>query len=161
MIVISDTSCIGYLIIIDKLSLLRQNFTNIIIPLSVHKEVLPLSAKYDLTKYLNANWISIKEITNYELYKNLLKEVDEGESEAMVLSKELSADLLLIDERKGTLIARSMGINTIGLIGVLLLSKKKKLIKNIKSLLDELIANTTFRIDKNIYNNVLKAANEQ
>ncbi len=125
MIVISDTSCIGYLIIIDKHSLLQQNFTDIIIPLSVHKEVLPLSAKYDLTKYLNANWISIKEITNYELYKNLLKEVDEGESEAMVLSKELNADLLLIDERKGTLIARSTGINTIGLIGVYFYRKRK------------------------------------
>jgi predicted nucleic acid-binding protein len=54
-----------------------------------------------------------------------------------------------------------MGINTIGLIGVLLLSKKKKLIKNIKSFLDELIANTTFRIDKKVYKNVLKEANEQ
>ncbi len=56
MIVISDTSCIGYLIIIDKLTLLQQNFTNIIIPPSVHKEILSLSAKFDLTKYLNANW---------------------------------------------------------------------------------------------------------
>ena len=54
-----------------------------------------------------------------------------------------------------------MGIKTIGLLGVLLLSKRKKLIKDVKSFLDELIVNTTFRIDKKIYDNVLKEANEQ
>ena len=100
MIVISDTSCVGYLIIIDRLTLLQQNFNNIIIPSSVHREILALSGNYDLISYLNADWISIKEIANHELYKNLLKEVDEGESEAIVLSKEVNADLLLIDERK-------------------------------------------------------------
>jgi predicted nucleic acid-binding protein len=161
MIVISDTSCIGYLIIIDKLFLLHKNFTEIIIPSSVHKEILQLSGKQNLSNYLNSTWVSIREIKNHQLYKDLLKQVDEGESEAIVLSKEINADLLLIDERKGTALARSMGINTIGLLGVLLLSKKKNLISNVKSFLDELIANTTFRIDKKVYNNVLKEANEQ
>lgn len=127
MIVISDTSCIGYLILINRLVLLKQNFSSIIIPPSVHKEILQLSANHDLGIYNNADWISIREINDHELYEDLLKQVDEGESEAIVLSKEINADLWLIDERKGTLLARSMGINTIGLLGVLLLSKRKNL----------------------------------
>ena len=145
MIVISDTSCIGYLIIIDKIFLLRDNFSKIFIPQIVHKEILQLSEKYDLSKYLHSDWISINTIKNTNLYNELLKKVDEGESEAIVLSQEIHADLLLIDERKGTEIARSFGIRTIGLLGVLLLSKQKKLIPLVQPILDELIANTTFR----------------
>ncbi|MEO8861871.1 MAG: DUF3368 domain-containing protein [Ginsengibacter sp.] len=159
MIVISDTSCIGYLIIIDKLFLLQNNFSEVTVPDAVHKEILQLSG-YNLSKYLSADWISFRQITNLQLYKDLLKEVDEGESEAIVLAKEISADLLLIDERKGTLIARSLGIKTIGLLGVLLLSKDKNIIPFVQPVLDELIATTTFRIDKNLYTNVLKQANE-
>ena len=53
MIVISDTSCIGYLIIIDKLFLLKDNFSEIIIPQTVHKEILQLSSQYDLSEYLH------------------------------------------------------------------------------------------------------------
>ena len=155
MIVVSDTSCIGYLIIIDKLFLLQNNFSEVTVTEVVHKEILQLSG-YNLSKYLAANWISSRQITNHQLYNDLLKVVDEGESEAIVLTKEISADLLLIDERKGTLIARSLGIKTIGLLGVLLLSKDKKIIPLVQPALDELIASTTFRIDKNLYTNVLK-----
>ena len=161
MMVISDTSCIGYLIIIDKLLLLKENFSKIIIPETVHKEILQLSSKYNLNKYLKSEWITSMTITNYKLYKELLNKVDEGESEAIVLSQEIHADLLLIDERKGTQLARSLGIKTLGLLGVLLLSKEKQIIPLVKPILDELIANTTFRIDKILYTNVLKQANEQ
>jgi predicted nucleic acid-binding protein len=158
MIVVSDTSCIGYLIIINKLFLLKENFSNIIVPQIVHKEILQLSNKYNLTKYLSADWITSLAITNESLYNELLKQVDEGESEAIVLSKEINAGLLLIDERKGTLLARSMGIKTIGLLGVLLLSKGKKIISFVQPILDELITNTTFRIDKNLYKNVFETS---
>ena len=160
MIVISDTSCIGYLIIIDKLFLLKDNFSEIIIPQKVHNEVLQLSAKYNLHKYLSSDWININTIVNNKLYNELLNQVDEGEAEAIVLSHEMSADLLLIDERKGALLARSLGIKTVGLIGVLLLSKEKKIIPLVKPFLDELISNTTFRINNILYQNVLKQANE-
>ncbi|HEY9342662.1 MAG TPA: DUF3368 domain-containing protein [Hanamia sp.] len=160
MIVISDTSCIGYLIIIDKLFLLKDNFSEIIIPQKVHNEVLQLSAKYNLHKYLSSDWININTIVNNKLYNELLNQVDEGEAEAIVLSHEMSADLLLIDERKGALLARSLGIKTVGLLGVLLLSKEKKIIPLVKPFLDELISNTTFRINNILYQNVLKQANE-
>ncbi|MEO6949920.1 MAG: DUF3368 domain-containing protein [Ginsengibacter sp.] len=161
MMVISDTSCIGYLIIIDKLQLLKNNFSEIIVPDIVNKKILQLSSRYNLAKYLNAEWIKSLSISNTTLYRELLNQVDEGESEAIVLSKEINADLLSVDERKGTLLARSLGIKTIGLLGVLLLSKEKKIINLAKPILDELITNTTFRIDKNLYTNVLKQANEQ
>ncbi len=70
MIVISDTSCIGYLIIIDKLFLLQNNFSEVTVPVAVHKEILQLSG-YNLSKYLSADWISSRQITNLQLYNDL------------------------------------------------------------------------------------------
>jgi uncharacterized protein len=160
MIVISDTSCIGYLIIIDKLSLLKDNFSKIIIPETVHKEILQLSSKYNLREYLHSNWINVNRITNKKLFNELLQKVDEGESEAIVLSQEIHADLLLIDERKGTEIARSLGIKTIGLLGVLLLAKERKIIPLVQPILEELTKNIIFRINKILYKNILQEANE-
>ncbi len=160
MIVISDTSCTGYLIIINKLFLLKNNFSKIIIPQIVHKEILQLSSQYDLSEYLHSNWISVNTISNNKLFLELRKKVDDGQSEAIVLSKEIHADLLLIDERKGTELARSLGIKTIGLLGVLLLSKKKKIIPLVRPVLEELMTNTTFRINQTLYTNILQEANE-
>jgi hypothetical protein len=122
---------------------------------------LQLSSKYNLNKYLNADWIKRRSIKNIQLQQQLLTTVDEGESEAIVLAKEIHADLLMIDERKGTSLPRSLGIKTIGLLGVLLLSKEKKIIPFVRPILDQLISRTTFRIDKTLYENVLKQANEQ
>ena len=53
--------------------------------------------------------------------------LDRGESEAIVLAKELHADFLLMDERLGTSTAESMGISTIGLLGVLIKAKEQHL----------------------------------
>ena len=121
MIVISDTSCLGYFIIIDTLFLLKDNFSKIIIPQKVHNEILQRSPKYNLHKYFNSGWININTIT---------------------------------------LLTCSFGIKTVGLPGVSLLSKEKRLIPIVKRFLDELISNTTFKINNILYQNVLKQANE-
>jgi len=77
MIVISDTSCIGYLF--DKLLLLKENFSEIIVAKSVHKKILQLSSKYNVDKYLQADLIKSMPIKNIQLHKQLLNRVDEGE----------------------------------------------------------------------------------
>jgi len=51
----------------------------------------------------------------------LLKQLDPGEAESKVLSIEMEAEMLLIDEKKGRRIATEYGLKISGLIGVLII----------------------------------------
>ena len=62
MIVVSDTSCIGYLLMIDNLRLLKDNFNQIIIPEAVRLELLNLSPKYNVKRFLDERWVEVMSI---------------------------------------------------------------------------------------------------
>ena len=55
-----------------------------------------------------------------------------------------SADLLLMDERKGTEAARSLGLATVAVFGVLLEAKRRGLIDRVLARVDRLIAELRF-----------------
>ena len=86
--------------------------------------------------------------------------MDEGEAEAIVLAKELHADLLIMDETKGRAIAQQEGMSIIGLIGVLTEAKAEGHIVLLKPLLDRLIIEINFRVSPALYQMVLTRAGE-
>lgn len=90
----------------------------------------------------------------------LLKLLDAGESEAIVLAKELNADHLLIDETDGRKIAAQQGLHIIGTAGILLLAKKKNLIHELKPLLNQLTTTGGFWLHEKILTQILKDAGE-
>ena len=65
---------------------------------------------------------------NLEAYVFLDAFADAGETEAMLLYKQLAADKLLIDDKRGRKVAKINQISTIGSLGVLLVAKEKGLI---------------------------------
>ncbi len=161
MIVVSDTSAISNLILIDKLSLLKEVFGEVIIPNKVYSEIIALeSLNINLTEFKSSIFIFTKKISDIELFNKLILNLDDGESEAIVLAKELNADFLLIDEVKGRKVARDFNLKIIGLIGVLLKAKEMKLIPNIKNILDELKINAGFWISEDLYFEILKISDE-
>jgi len=77
----------------------------------------------------------------------------------MSLYFEKNADFLLIDEKKGRLIATYNNINVVGSLGILLLSKQKGFIPFVKPLLHRL-QQSYIRISEELYFKTLDLAGE-
>ena len=95
MIVVSDTSPLSSLAIIDYLSLLQQLYEQVLIPPAVADELARGGEDDDrITRVLSLDWIEVRQPTNLELITMLESDshLDRGEAEAIVLALELSAD---------------------------------------------------------------------
>jgi len=65
--------------------------------------------------------------------------VDRGGAEAIVLALELNADLLLIDYRGARNLAKKLGLQVMGTLGVLALAKYTGSIREVKPVVGGLI----------------------
>ncbi len=139
MIVVSDTSPIANLIQIGRLELLREVFQEVLVPPVVYEEVMELdNFGIDLSDFKQANWIKHHIVHDESMINQLLTELDPGESQAIVLAQEVSADWILIDERVGTKIAENLGLHPIGLVGVLIKAKQKGLLDAVVPVVQEM-----------------------
>ena len=139
-IIISDSTTLISLINIERFELLFKFSEKIIITPSVYSEVIvKKSAKRIIDEYIRLEKVMVTEVSNVQKVKELLIRLDLGESESIVLAEEKNLPLI-IDEKKGKKVALSFGIKSIGLIGILLLYKKKKYLLNeeIITIVDEL-----------------------
>jgi hypothetical protein len=161
MIVVSDASPMINLAIIDQLNLLQKLYGTVVVPQAVYEEIVIEGAgQVGATEVTEADWIKITQSTNRPLLTSLEGELDRGEAEAIVLAFELKADLLLIDERKGRIVANRLGINAIGLLGILVKAKHEGLISTVGLIMDNLKSKAGFWISEELYHYVLQAAGE-
>jgi len=161
MIIVSDTSPILNLAVIGQLHLLPKLYGTVVVPQAVYTEiVIRGTGQIGAMEVAQANWIECKQIANRPLVTSLEGELDIGEAEAIVLAVELKDVLLLIDERKGRIVANRLGVNSIGLLGILIKAKHEGLILAVGLLMDELRAKAGFWIGDDLYNRVLQAAGE-
>src|SRR6266536_3132436 len=123
MLVASNTSPISNLAIIGRLNLLRNQFLEIWIPGAVRSELDQLSqpaALKEIEQALQDGWIKPQALREDKIARLLAATLDPGEAEAIALALELSADLILLDERDGRRAAERAGLRVTGVVGVLL-----------------------------------------
>lgn len=162
MIVISNSSPIINLAAIGQLGLLNKLYEKVIIPPAVHHEITVKGAgQAGAAEIEKLKWLEVKSISNQTLVQALRMELDDGESEAISLAVELNANLLLIDERRGRAVANRFGLPYIGLMGVIIEARQKRLIQAVKPLVDDLISKAGFWISQKLYSRVLEEAGEQ
>lgn len=160
MVIVSDTTPLSNLLQINRLSLLREIYNEVLIPPAVFDELSALPAKgISILPIIDANWIKVSIPHDQVIVQGLAKELDIGEAEAIALAIEKSAALLLIDEKQGRLIAEKHQLSIIGTLGVLLKAKQMGLIGKVKPELDNLMA-INFWIGQNLYDRILNLSNE-
>ena len=112
MIVVSDTTPLISLLKINQLDLLEKLFGEVLIPEAVFNE-LTVDERFQLEAKVirQKEFIAVKPVNNLESVSILKRAtgLDQGESEAIILTDELKADLLLMDEAKGRTVSFQMG----------------------------------------------------
>ena len=154
--IISDSSPLIALAKIGRFELLRDLFKDIYITKAVHREVV-VSGKAkpgekEVTQGIKNRWIKVLEVNEREPYALLL---GEGEGETIALAKERQATLVIMDDRKGHILAKALGITVIGTLGVILLAYKLDRISRVKNELDNLRANGFWFSDR-LYKELIK-----
>lgn len=161
MIIISDTSPINNLAAINQLHLLHQLYGTVLIPEAVFRELTdPNFLVAGATEVQTLDWIQTCVVSDRTLVAALGNELDMGEAEAIALAVEIQADQVLIDERRGRLIATRLNLRPIGILGILVEAKSQGLITEVKPLLDALVNKAGFWVAESLYNRVLLLVNE-
>lgn len=140
-IVIADAGPIFSLSLINKLELLDELFNDIKIPQAVWLEIVFDPTKADYHKLFSYFKDKVNKISGIN---DLTFVMDYGESESIILYKELKADFLLIDDKKARKIAESLDINCIGLIGMLSIAKDKGLISHLRPIFETFLQNKRY-----------------
>src|SRR5713101_4181029 len=131
---VSNTSPIFNLACINHLNLLRTQFGDVWIPQAVQDELRNVpdrAVRNTIDEASEAGWLKTRRASNASLVSLLAVELHPGESEAIALALEMKTRLL-IDERDGRRLARQLGLDLTGVLGVLLRAKRTGQISAIK-----------------------------
>jgi hypothetical protein len=149
------------LAVIGRLGLIEKLYGSVNIPNAVAGELAAaLPERFSAQEIKKLTWLKVLPVKNRQLTESLLLDLDAGEAEAIALSTEMKAGLLLLDERRGRSIAQRFGLKFIGLMGILIEAKRKGHIAAVKPVLDDLIAKAGFWVDNRLYVQVLQEAGE-
>nr|MDF0368275.1 DUF3368 domain-containing protein [Nodosilinea sp. TSF1-S3] len=147
MPVVSNTSPLLNLAIIDHLFLLPQQFGQVYIPPAVLSELkvndnLPGSGA--LQTAIDEGWLIPQPLADRSLVILLKQDLHQGESEAIALAVEVAAETILLDEKEARRAARALGLGVTGILGVLLRGRYDGSIPSLKTAIDRLQQEANF-----------------
>ena len=158
--VVSNSGPLIALAVVGKLELLHSLFGRICIPEAVYNEaVIRGQGQPGSSEVGAAKWIETRTVKDSFSVNLLREELGAGESEAIVLTQELGARYLLLDDGTARRKTQRLGLSTLGTLGVLLMAKEAGLIARVKPVLDEL-RQTDFRMSLKVYREVQFRAGE-
>lgn len=157
---VSNTGPVIALALIDRIDILQKLFQQVSIPDAVHKELLEGgSSGHGLPSYNKATWIQVLPLSS-DLDPLLQTVLDYGEASVIQLAREMKADYVLIDERKGRKIAREIfSLKVIGTARILVEAKRKGIIDSVGDALNRM-RDSGYRLHDNIIRYALKESKE-
>ena len=158
-LVVSDTSPLLNLALIDRLDLLRTQFADVTVPRRVWDELTEGEEGLEpLRELRDNNFLSIVEVEHSDLFVEVFHELDLGETAAICYAVEHDAELVLLDERDGRRVARRHDLEVTGIIGVLLRGAKTDEVELEQEL--DALREVGFWISDDLYSRVLSEVDE-
>jgi uncharacterized protein len=149
--VVSDSGPLIALERIQQLELLPALFNRILVPPAVAEEFVPSDR---LPK-----WLQLQPVKQPPRLAGLQLSLGAGEREALSLSLELRASVLLVDDKAARRAAAGLGIPIIGTLGILVSAKRRGLLQRVRPHLDAL-QRASFYFAPGLYARILKDADE-
>lgn len=157
MIAVANASAVIALSSCGSLALLKALFGTVLVPQAVFLEVAAVHKPQSdrLRSYLQGKvrTLDVRRFVYLDAF------ADAGETHAMLLYKEVAADYLLIDNKRGRKIAKINQIKTVGSLGVSLQAKRAGFIPCVAPLIAQIAAGPVF-IGKSLVQPVLELAGE-
>jgi len=142
MTVVSNTSALNYLVLIELQQLLPALFSRVLVPEAVLRELRSPAAPGQIGAWLDTapDWLESRVAADIPTE---LRQLGPGEREAIALAESVDGGLVLLDERRARGIARRRGLAVTGTLGVLDLAAAGGLVDLADAF--ERLASTNFR----------------
>jgi len=167
--VVCNASPLIYAAKISIIDLFKKLYNEILIPPTAYVEVVKKGIEINavdafiVEKGVKDGWIKVTNLTEeakseVEILMKI-SNISRGEGEVIALAEQEDADLVIIDERVGTLLAKIRGLKVTGLLGVLIEAMYNKLItfSQLKTYFKRLLG-TEFRLSIKDYEKAMKLA---
>jgi len=127
MTVVSNTSPLNYLVLIELQQLLPTLFSRVLVPEAVLRELRSPAAPAQIGAWLDTtpHWLESRVAADIPTE---LRQLGPGEREAIVLAESVDDGLVLLDERRARGVARQRGLAVTGTLGVLDLAAARGLV---------------------------------
>lgn len=159
-IIVSDTSPIRALAHLSRLDLLATLFDQVLVPPAVDLELRSPPGNLPIIDVRAMTFVQIKAPSDQQKVRELRRDLDPGESEALALALEMGVVSILIDEAEGRSMARQLGLSPVGVLGLLVRSKQRGSIALVEPLLERLQNDLGFFISESLRAEVLRLAGE-
>ena len=142
MIVVADAPPLLYLSRLDRLDLIEAVYGEVVVPRTVWQELVVARPDAPGVEALKtATFISVSSrAERHGVPESLTDALDAGEAAAICLAELESADLLLIDERKGRKVAEGRGLRVRGTLSTVVEARRLGAIASVRPVLDALAA---------------------
>lgn len=159
-LVVCDTPCLLYLGRIGRLDLLRALFERVVVPSQVALEL-------DMGRFLRADtcdprkleWARLVEVSQEEIQRLPANRLGEGERAVIAYALSHKDHLACLDDRLARSFAEESGLQVMGIVGMLVVAKRARLIGEIASVLEQLKCEG-FRLGEDVISKALHLAGE-
>jgi len=159
--VVLDTSVVLNLCLLGRETLLSSLYERVLAPPAVKDEFQALAASDPRFAGLRfPGFVNVVAPDESPRTLPSTAHLQSGEVAAILLAWQLRSDAVLMDERAGRIVASSLGLRPLGLLGVLLDGKRQGLVAAMAPLLDRLEKEAGFWIAPSLRSTVLTEAGE-